>query len=43
MDKEGQFKNPMTSLGIETATFRLVAECCNEGINAVEEGSKIYW
>jgi hypothetical protein len=26
----GQLKNPMTSSGIESATFRLVAECHNQ-------------
>jgi hypothetical protein len=26
----GQFKNPMTSWGIEHATFRLVAQCLNQ-------------
>jgi hypothetical protein len=30
LEGSGQLKNPMTSLGIEPATFRLVAECLNQ-------------
>jgi hypothetical protein len=39
----GQFKNPVTSLGTEPATFRLVAYCLNELRYLVPPNNLVPW